>query len=175
MDVIGFMEMARARRYAEPHEAESSGRTDSSSLHPRLRQCACIFLRTWSGLSAESRRPGPTDKRVRADVVDEVLQRAAAVSRGIFDLSTNLAEGFAFPAHITRREMPFRVARHASGLEVRRLVADRAAHRLEAETVRAARDGRLVQPAQIALARAVAGGMAVGAARMSQHLAEFSK
>ena len=44
-----------------------------------------------------------------------------------------------------------------------------------AMTVRAAHDRRLVQPALVALARAVAGRMAVDAARMGQHLAELGE
>ena len=39
----------------------------------------------------------------------------------------------------------------------------------------AARDRRLMQPAEIALPRTIAGRMAVGAARMGQHLAKFGE
>jgi hypothetical protein len=42
-------------------------------------------------------------------------------------------------------------------------------------TIDAARDRRLMQPALVALARAVAGRMAVNAARMRQHLAELGE
>jgi hypothetical protein len=42
-------------------------------------------------------------------------------------------------------------------------------------TVGAALDRRLMQPALVALARAVAGGMAVDAARIGQHFSEFGK
>ena len=71
--------------------------------------------------------------------------------------------------------MPFRMARHAAGLEIRLLMADRTTHGLETVTVRTARDRRLMQPAQIALTRTVAGRMAIDAARMGEHLAEFGE
>jgi hypothetical protein len=57
------------------------------------------------------------------------------------------------------------------------LVADRAAHRWRAETVFAAHNRRLMQPVQLtlALAGAVAGRMAVDAARIAQHFAGLGK
>ena len=64
---------------------------------------------------------------------------------------------------------------HAAGLEIGLLVADRAAHRREAISVRPAFDRRLMEPAGVALARAVAGRMAIHAARMGQHLAELGE
>ncbi len=71
--------------------------------------------------------------------------------------------------------MPLRMARHAAGLEVGCLVTDGAPHGRKAMTVSAALDRRLVRPGVFALARMVAGRMAVDAARMGQNLAEFGK
>src|SRR4051812_9473741 len=69
--------------------------------------------------------------------------------------------------------MPFWVARHAGGVEIGLLVTDGATHGGEAMIVRAALDRGLMEPALLALSRVVARRMAVHAARMSQHLAEF--
>jgi hypothetical protein len=108
-------------------------------------------------------------------VVHQVLERATAVSRGILDLNADFAERPAFPRHLTRCEMKLRVAGHAPGLEIGRLMADGTAHGLEPTTVRPALDGRLVHPAQLTLVRAVAGRVAVDAAWMGENLAEFGK
>jgi hypothetical protein len=62
-----------------------------------------------------------------------------------------------------RRQMPGRIARYSRRFEIGRLVTDLAAHRRQSETVFAARDRRLVQTLDVALARAIAGGMAVHA------------
>ena len=67
------------------------------------------------------------------------------------------------------------VANAATGIEVGRLVADGTSHRCDAMTVGAAHDWRLVEPALFTLARAVAGRMAVDAARMRKHLAELGE
>ena len=73
--------------------------------------------------------------------------------------------------------MPDWIARHAAGVEIGVLVADRTAHGRRAETVFAAFDRRLMQPVQltVALARAVAGRMAVHAARIAQHFADLGE
>src|ERR1700722_7604122 len=73
--------------------------------------------------------------------------------------------------------MPNWIARYTAGVEIGLLVTDRAAHRRRAETVFAAHNGRLMQPVQLALtlARAVAGRMAVDAARIAQHFAGLGK
>ena len=108
-------------------------------------------------------------------MVDEVFGPAAAIARGVFDLNADFADGLALPRHFARREMPFRMTRHAARIEVRVLVTDRTAHRRQAAAVRTALDRRLVKPAFICLMWAVAGRMTIDAARMGQHLAEFGE
>src|SRR5258705_3341401 len=120
-------------------------------------------------------RPGPTDQRVLANVVDEIFGLAAAIARGVFDLSADLRDRLALPRHFARREMPIRMTWHAAGVEVRILVTDGTAHRRQTAAVRTARDRWLVKPAFICLMWAVAGRMAIDAARMGQHLAEFGE
>src|SRR5271166_1935831 len=106
---------------------------------------------------------------ILSHVMHDVFERAAAIARGIFDLRTDLPERLAFPGHLMRREMPARIAGHSGGFEIGRLVADRAAHRRQPEAVFAALDRRLMQTPDVALARAIAGGMAIHAARIGEH------
>src|SRR5450830_329215 len=153
----------------------SSSRTHCSSFHPCLNERACFLLGTRSGPAAKPGRPGPTHQTVGPDVVYEFFQRTAAVALAILDLSADLAERLSFPRHFTRCEMPFWVARHAAWLEVGMLMADGTAHGRKAKTVRPPLDRRLMEPAQFALVRAVAGGMAVDAALIGQHFPELSK
>ena len=69
--------------------------------------------------------------------------------------------------------MPAWIARYSGGFEIGRLVTDRTAHRRQSKPVLAARDRRLMQPADIALPRPIAGRMAIHAAGMREHLAGF--
>src|SRR3954469_16697878 len=108
-------------------------------------------------------------------MVDQVFHLASAIARGIPDLLADLADGLALPGHLARGEVPVGMAGHAAGLEIGLLVAGVAAHRLEPMAVSAARDRRLMQAGTVALVRAVAGRMAIGAARMRQHLAELGE
>ena len=71
--------------------------------------------------------------------------------------------------------MPGGSARHAGRFEIRRLMADRTAHGWEPKAVCAALDRRLMQAALVALARAIAGWMAVHAARVGQHFTGLGK
>jgi hypothetical protein len=71
--------------------------------------------------------------------------------------------------------MPFRVARHAGGIKVGLLMADGTMHGRQAMTVGTPCDRRLVWTTVFALARAVAGWMAVDTARIGQHFAEFGE
>src|SRR5258708_22082129 len=105
--------------------------------------------------------------------MDQVFDLPAAIMDGVLDLRADLGERLAFPRHLAGRDMPFRVARHAAGLEVGFLVTDRTTHRLCTMTVNAAFDGRLVQPALVTLARALAGPVAGNTARMGQHLSQL--
>lgn len=103
-------------------------RTNRASFHPGGEQRAFLGSRTWSGLPVRAGRPGIADQMILTHVMHDLVERAAAVSRGIFDLRADLCERLAFPAHLARREMPARAAWHAGGSEIGRLVADRAAH-----------------------------------------------
>jgi hypothetical protein len=107
--------------------------------------------------------------------MDKVFDCAAAVARRVLELGADLCERLAFPRHLARRQMPFRVARHAAGIEVGIAVTNRTTHRLGAMPVRTARDGRLVQLALIGLARAISGGMTIHAAGIRQHPAELGE
>src|SRR5262245_44576543 len=148
-------------------------RTLGPGLDPSLDERARLLLRAGRRLPAMSGRPSPTDQVIFADMLDERVHRTVSVARWILDLEANLAERLAFPSHFARGEMPDRVAGHAGGVVVGLQVADRTAHRREAKSVSAALDRRLVEPRHVALARTVAGGMAVQTTRMRQHLAQF--
>src|ERR1700694_1758953 len=149
--------------------------TNRPAFYPGIDKCAGFLLRTGSTGATEAGVPCPTDQGVGTDVMDKVFDFPAAISGGVLDLRADLGKRLVLPSHFARREMPFRVTRDAAGLEVCILVTDRTTHRLRTMTVNAALDGRLVQPALITLARAVAGRMAANAARMRQHLAEFGE
>lgn len=153
-----------------------SGRgTSRSGLHPGLHQCTRLLLRARRGGAAEAGLPGPADEGVLADMVDQVFHLAAAVARGIPDLLADLTDALAFPGHFARGEVPVGMAGHAAGLEIGALVAGVATHRFEPMAVGAARHRRLMKAGIVALVRSVAGGMAVGAARMRQHFSELGE
>src|SRR5262249_17842256 len=146
-----------------------------SCPHPGFDQCTRLRLRAGHGRAAEAGLPGPADERVLADMVDQLFDLAAAIARGIPDLLADLADRLALPGHLARGEVPCGMARNAARFEIGVLVARVTAHRLQAMAVGAARDRRLMELRIVALPRAVAGGMAVGAARMRQHLAELGE
>src|SRR5712671_5412496 len=176
--MIATVLMTISRIEAQLPEEESIRRlvrTHRPGFYPGLDERARFLLRAGSRLPAVSGRPGPADQMVLADMLDECFQRPVSIVRGILDLSADLAERLAFPAHFARCEVPDRVSGDAAGIEVGLLVADGAAHGGEAKTIRAALDGRLVKPADVALARIVAGRVAVEAAWMSQNLAKLGK
>ena len=84
-------------------------------------------LRAGRGPTIPSLSPGPADQMIFTDVMHDIFERATAIAGGIFDLFTDLSERLVLPAHLMRGEMPARIARHPGGLEIGRLVADRAA------------------------------------------------
>ena len=88
------------------------------------------------------------------------------------------AERLAFPGHLDRRQMPGRVPRNAlqgfgliDDVDIGRTVACVAHHAGHADVAVAARHGRLMLVHRHALQRAVAGGVAIHAARMLDDLA----
>lgn len=155
--------------------AEISVWTSRSTLHPFVEQRARLRLRTWSGLTARTRRPGPTHQMIGANMVDNVIQRAATIACRILDLRAYLPKRLAFPAHFAWRQMPNRIAGYATGIEIRLLMTNWTALRRKAEAVFTAKDRGLMRAAEVALARAIAGRMAVHAARMSQDFGGFGK
>ena len=150
-------------------------RANRAGLHPGIEQRARLHLRAGRGAAIAAGRPGPTDQVIGADMMHDLVQRAIAVVRGVFDLRADLPERLAFPCHVARREMPGGIARHAGRFEIRRLMANRTAQRRQPEAVGAALDRRLMRAAGIALAWAIAGRMAVHAARIRQHFAGLGK
>ena len=102
-------------------------------------------LRTRSGLTAGTRRPGPTYQMIGADMVHNLIERAAAIARGILDLRAYLSDRLAFPAHFSGRKMPDWVAGHAAGIDIRLLMTDWTAQRRKAEAVFTPEDRRLMR------------------------------
>jgi hypothetical protein len=150
-------------------------RTDGAGLHPGVKERARSRLRAGRWLAVPSRSPGPADQMILTHMMHDVLERSAAIARRIFELLANLRERLAFPSHLMRRELPGRIARHSGGFEISRLVTDRTAQRRKAKAILAARDRRLMQTSAVALARAIAGRMAVHAARMGKHFGGFGE
>ena len=111
----------------------------------------------------------------KKSVQDAFAAWARGEGNAVFNLLADLPERAAFPCHRQRREVPFRMAGHMRRIEVCRSVAGVARKRRSAVAVGAAHDQRLMRPALIGLVRTVAGGMAVHAARMLQHLAGLLK
>src|ERR1700753_894044 len=113
----------------------SGQRTCRAGLYPGLDQRAGLCLRTGRGGAAETGVPGPADQRVRTDMMDQVFDLAAAVTRGILELRADFSQRLALPCHLPRGELPYRVTRHAAGIEVRGLMTNRAVHGLDAMAV----------------------------------------
>jgi hypothetical protein len=147
--------------------------TNRSRVNPRFDQRPGDLLRSGCGRPSEARRPGPSDKCILTDVIDQIVGRAATVPGRVFDLEADFPDGFTLPCHLKRREMPIRVARHATRIEVGVLVTTRTPHGWQAKAVGAAFDGRLVQMAVVTLPRAIPGRMTIHAMRACQDLAKF--
>src|SRR5262249_16147909 len=128
-------------------------RTHGAGFHACFSERGRFLLGAGSRLAAKAGRPSPANERVGADVMHQLLQRATTVALGIFNLGADLGERLAFPRHLTRREVPFRVSRHAGRIEVGLLVADRTTHGWQPMTIGAALHRRLMEAAQFALAR----------------------
>src|SRR5260370_24369560 len=120
---------------AYPTVMRLSRRTNRPGFYPGIDQRTGFLLRAGGRGSAEARLPCPTDQSVGTDVMDEVFDFPAAVTGGVLDLRADLGRRLAFPRHLARRDMPFRMAGHAAGIEVGVLMTDRATHRLAAITV----------------------------------------
>src|SRR5439155_6394502 len=136
-------------------------RTGRAGFHPGLDQSAGLLLRAGHRAAASAGSPGPPNQRIFADMMDEFLELASTVACGILELGADFGDRLALPRHFARCQVPFRMARHTAGFEVRMLVANRAAHRRKAMAVRAACDRRMVEPPLIALPRPTDCGMAI--------------
>ena len=112
---------------------------------------------------------------IGAYMMNDFIERAVAVTLGILDLLAYLPERLVFPAHFGRRQVPDWIAGHAAVIDIRLLVADRTSQRRKPEAIFTAEHRRLMRAAQIALARAVAGRMAIRATWMREHLGGFGK
>src|SRR5207302_1738086 len=128
--------------------------------------------RRW--LAAHAGLPGPADELVLRHVLDDLGQAVAAVARGILHLLADLRQRPLLPGHVRRRQPPFRVAGYVSGIEVRGLVAGRAAHRRDAEAVGTAMHGRLVG-ITVALRGAIAVRVTVQAPWVLKHFARLDE
>src|SRR5262249_42126216 len=132
--LIGHGEAESLRRLARFHiaiEQPNPSRLVGArrpGFHPGLDERARLLLRAGGRLPAISGRPGPTNQSIAADVMDERFQWSPAIARGVLDLCADLSERFTFPCHLARCKLPLRIARHAGGIEVGLLVADRTTH-----------------------------------------------
>src|SRR5919108_1561273 len=150
-------------------------RTGCPGFYPRFDERSRLLLRTRRWLPAISGCPSPTDQMIFADMLNERVERAVSIARRVLDLGADLSERFAFPCHLARCELPLRVSRHAPRIEVGLLVAVRTTHGRQAMTVGTALDRRLMEATLFSLARAIAGRMAIHAARMRQHFSELGE
>lgn len=147
--------------------------TNSSRANPRFDQRPSDLLRPGCWRPSKARRPGPPNKCVLTDVIDQIVDRAATIPGRVFDLEADFPDGFTLPCHLKRCEMPMRVARHTARIEVGGLVTTRTPHGRQAKAVSAAFDGRLVRMTVVTLPRAIAGRMTIHAMRACQDLAKF--
>src|SRR5439155_12268875 len=150
------------------------GRAGGAGISPRLHEGAERRLGSRRWLAAHAGLPRPADELVLRHVLDDLGQAVAAVARGILHLLADLRQRPLLPGHVRRRQPPFRVAGYVSGIEVRGLVAGRAAHRRDAEAVGTAMHGRLVG-ITVALRRAIAVRVTVQAPWVLQHFARLDE
>ena len=168
--------MTRCCHCEESQGATKLVRTNRSGFHPGVEKRASLALRAWSGLAAHAGRPGPADQVIgrRHDARSLPSERPPLRAGSL--ICAQICPSV-LPSHAISRGARCQtgIARHAAGVEIRLLMTDRTTHCRKPEAVFAALDRRLVQAAEIALARAIAGGMAVHAARMGQHFADFGE
>jgi hypothetical protein len=101
--------------------------------------------------------------------MNELFEAFSAVPLRILDLLTDLAERFALPRHLDRRQMPHRVSGHACRVVVRGPMAVRALHRDGTMPFRPPHDERQMRVHILSLRWPIAGGMAVNTAGMRDH------
>ena len=201
--ILGIAPTATLRRHVEGFEASTKARFEAAPRDGKLRRFMEFFdgAQSWSRVEriiarVEAGAEGPDtrfvvtnlSKRNARGLYEDVYCRRGQAENHIkswkthlaadrtscsSDLGADLNEGLAFPGHFIWREMPNRIARHRA--EVRRLMADRTAQRRQAEAVGASEDRRLMQSGGVALARTIAGRVAIKTARVCEHLAEFSE
>ena len=97
----------------------------------------------------------------------------AAVSRRIFDLLADRAQGPSLPRHRSGSEAPPRISRYARGIEIRRVVTRAARKTWRTVSVDAAHHQGLVRRHPIGLRGPVARRMAVQATRALKDLARL--
>src|SRR5262245_40064342 len=133
------------------------------------------FAAAWSRRATSAGVPGPLHKAVRDHVLQDGGDVAVAVAIAVLELTANRAERFPFPGHRCGCELPVWITWYPRGIEIGAAMACCAEQAGSAMPVLAAHDQGLMRPGAIALKGTVAGGMAVHAARMLQHLARLLK
>ena len=146
---------------------------DRTGSHPCIYKFTRLVLGSRCGRSAVSRIPRPSDQCVFGDMLNEVMQRAIAVCRRVFDLLTDLGSCLAFPCHVEGREVPLPMSWNPAGIEVGILMTRATPHSCQAKSILTAVDRRLVQTCRVSLARSVASRVAIETAWAGQHFAEF--
>src|SRR5262245_30345689 len=147
----------------------------SAALHPGFDQGPELLLRSRSRSSPKSGLPAPTHKRIFGHVVNDLIKALSAIPAGVLDLGANVAKRLAGPGHFDGRQMPQRVARHTTGIEIGALVARRALHADGTQAACASHHEWLVWMSAVPLLRAIAGRMAIHASRMLDYFARFSE
>jgi hypothetical protein len=75
-------------------------------VDPSLNQSSGCLLRAWSGLTARAWIPSPSHEIILCNVLLKQSKISTAISIFVFDLPTNLADGFSFPRHLKRSQPP---------------------------------------------------------------------
>src|SRR5258705_8924760 len=148
---------------------KSACRAGRARFDPCGDQGAKLCLRARCRLARSAGRPCPAHERVVREVLVDLRERLAAVAPWILDLFAYLSERFALPRHLTRRQVPQRMAGHTGGREVCGLMARGTAERDRSLVVESADHQRRMRMLVLSLTRPVAGRMAIEASRMLKH------
>src|ERR1700730_13569394 len=132
-----------------------------------MRQLAGQILSAWRGVAAGSRVPAPSDQIVLRHMGLEQREVAPAIAVTILHLPADIADRFAFPRHLDRRQLPAGMSRNAPvgrtlvQSEVVISMARSAMVASDPQPILTTPSRRLVRMLIIAMQGAVAGGMAI--------------
>jgi hypothetical protein len=84
-----------------------------AGIDPSLNQLAGQILSTGRGVAASSRVPAPSDQIVLRHMRLQQREVAPAIAVTILHLPADIADRFAFPRHLDRRQLPARMSRNA--------------------------------------------------------------